>query len=183
MSKDISFHTQSIRNQNPPEGKKLTSETLSLQFPVPGWTQNPKNWTQKKDSSSRHQDLRFPEYWNHPVKSCMQNFWICGASERASERAKLSREREWREPRKGRPEALSGHGKTTTIPQTVLRGTVIIYASLALPHTIEISPPLFFFSFISVFFFPSFFSLNKNILGKICGILWIGEKNNINMVV
>jgi hypothetical protein len=34
-----------------------------------------------------------------------------------------------------------------------------------------------------VFFFPSFFSLNKNILGKICGILWIGEKNNINMVV
>jgi hypothetical protein len=75
---------------------------------------------------------------------------------RAGEQAKLSRERERREPRKGRPEALSGHGKTTTIPQTVLHGTVIIYASLALPHTIEISPPLFFFSFISVFF-PHFF--------------------------
>jgi hypothetical protein len=98
----------------------------------------------------------------------MQKFWICGASERA----KLSRERERREPRKGRPEALSGHGKTTTIPQTVLRGTVIIYASLALPHTIEISPPCFSF----LFFYFCFFSLNKNILGKICGILWIGEK-------
>jgi hypothetical protein len=75
---------------------------------------------------------------------------------RASERAKLSRERERREPRKGRPEALSGHGKTTTIPQTVLRGTVDIYASLALPHTIEISPPCFSF-LLFLFFFSLFF--------------------------
>jgi hypothetical protein len=81
---------------------------------------------------------------------------ISGSVARASERAKLSRERERRKPTKGRPEALSGHGKTTTIPQTVLRGTVIIYASLALPHAIEISPPCF--SFLSfLFFFLIFF--------------------------
>jgi hypothetical protein len=79
------------------------------------------------------------------------DLWRERASERESEA--FARAREY-EPRKGRPEALSGHGKTTTIPQTVLRGTVIIDASLALPHTIEISPPLFFFSIISDFFFP-----------------------------
>jgi hypothetical protein len=84
MSKDISFHTQSIRNQNPPEGKKLTSETLSLQFPVPVWTKNPINWTQKEILL---QDIKICDFQNIEITQSIAVCKISGSVARASERA------------------------------------------------------------------------------------------------
>ncbi len=83
MIKDTSFHTQSIRNQNPREEKKLTSETLSLQFPVPGWTQNPKNWTQKR---IRLQDIKICNFQNIEITQSIAVSKISGSVARASER-------------------------------------------------------------------------------------------------
>ncbi len=149
MSKDISFHTQSIRNQNPPEGKKLTSETLSLQFPVPDWTKNPKNWTQKK---TLLQDIKICDFQNIEIT---QSIAVCknfGSVARASERSFRESEREGNPGRDDRKHFLvTGRRRQFRRPFCVELSSSTRPWLFLIP--LKYHPPVFlFFSFISVFF-------------------------------